>query len=327
MVTPTKDEIIERAFEMYQQKNHVISCNNPTINELKEEGTCYEARDELMRSEGSEALDYLQEMAAEAGYVLVKDKHASEYDHELPTYPINEILREGCFCVGGRGSGKSNLLKLLVAHACKIGVKVKIIDPCLAWRGFPLKTVKVRTNKKVLCELDRIYDVSRLSVLECQKFVSLMMARDFSEALALVDCGQKVDVLYVLEEAQNIIPSGALRSSNFSEVSRFVTQGRNFHLGYVCSSQRLSAVDASLIEISGVRYWGKLEGENNLRKARAWLSKYETWNLRNLNLGEFYLQVGSKVKLLQLPKFGDERKREETKLKARVSKDLYGERG
>ena len=164
---------------------------------------------------------------------------------------------------------------------------------------------KLRFRETVrLCVHFKIYNVSRLSVLETRKFVSEMMYRDFEESVKLVDNGyEPPQILYIIEDRQNVILPNSLRSLKFQEISRFVSQGRNFNLSYLASTQRLASTDTNLAEISGIKYWGKLEGENNLRKARSWLSKYQTWNLRNLDIGQFYLQSGSCVKLLRFPKF------------------------
>jgi len=213
-------------------------------------------------------------------------------------------MREGGFVVGGRGSGKSNLLKLLVTQALKTGVKVKIIDSTLTWKNFPLAKIKITRNSTITCRLNSIYDVSRLSVLETRKFVTEMMMRDFEESVILTDSGHKPNLLYVIEEVQNVILPNSLRTLKFMEISRFITQGRNFGLSYLCSTQRLASTDTNLVELSGVKFWSKLEGENNLRKARAWLNKFTVWRLRDLPVGDFYLQVGSNTKLLHLPKWG-----------------------
>ena len=277
----------------------------PTPQELKEEGYFQTAKVDLMRNQGRAALNHFEEMANENGYELVKKrKEATEYAHDLEAYPIESIMTEGAFGISARGHGKTNLMKLLTMQALKRGVKVKVIDSTLQWKRFPLKTVKVqRKTGKIVCELNRVYDVARLSVLEIRQFVSMMMERDFAEAVALTDIGRKPSLLYVIEEVQNVVLPNSLRTLKFQEISRFVTQGRNFGLSFLCSTQRLASTDANMPEISGVKFWGKLEGENNLRKARAWLPKFTVWRLRDLEVGQFYLQIGSKVKLLRLPKF------------------------
>ena len=111
-------------------------------------------------------------------------------------------------------------------------------------------------------------------------------------------------------ECQCVIMPNTLRHKKFQVISRFLTCGRNFGLSYVLSTQRLASVDVSAVELCGLRYWGKLEGERNLRKSRFWLSKFETWNLKNLKIGQFYVQVAAKIKLFQFPEY----KKEEVKV-------------
>lgn len=305
MTTPTKERIIEEAFNINARQNHNINLNTPTESELKENGTFNEARISLMQNrERHEALNYLEKMASEFGFELVKTKNMHAYAEDLEDYPIEDILKYCAFATGGRHSGKTNLLKLIVSEALRAKVEVKVFDPSLQWKTFPLKHVKVipkRINES--CSWNTIYDISRLSVLEARDYVSAMLENDLTESIHLTDISKKPKALVVLEEVQNIIPSHSLRSKKYLEISRFVTQGRNFGLSFIASTQRLASVDINLIEISGVRYWFKLEGARNLTKARYWLSKYHAWRLRQFERGRCYLQFGSRIKLLRLPKF------------------------
>jgi hypothetical protein len=221
-------------------------------------------------------------------------------------FPIDVALREGCFLAGSRGSGKTNGAKLLAAEALSEGIEVKVIDATLQWKTFPLPSIRVRRGQAVESRFNAVYDVARLGVLETRRFVSTMLAQDLEEAIHLTDMGKKPRCLVVLEECQNVLPSNTLRTLKFQDVSRFVTQGRNFGLSFVATTQRLASVDINLVELAGLRLWFKLEGHRNLSKARWWLSKYQTWNLRNLQVGQCYMQVGSNVKLLKLPLFREE---------------------
>jgi len=305
VTTPTQKEIIDEAFKINAQRNHKINLNTPTTQELKEDGTFNEARIGLMQNrEKHETLNYLEKMASEFGFELVKTKNMHAYAEDLETYPIEDILKYCCFVNGGRGSGKTNALKLIVSEALRAKVTVKVFDPSLQWKTFPLKRVKVRHERLTEnCSWNTVYDISRLSVLEARDYVSAMLENDLEESIHLTDISQKPRCLVVLEEVQNIIPSHSLRSNKYLEISRFVTQGRNFGLSFIASTQRLASVDINLVEISGVRYWFKLEGARNLTKARFWLSKYHAWRLRTFERGVCYLQCGHKIKLLRLPKF------------------------
>jgi len=299
--------IRSRAQEIEAENNLSLPHVTCEDSEMQENGSWFKAKNQLMSDENTQAtLAYLEQLANENGFELIKKK--SVYAEDLATFPLEDILKYACFVAGGRGSGKSNLLKLLVMEAIKRKVEVKVFDPSLAWKTFPLPKIRVHAeNLEVASQWNIIYDISRLSVLEARNFVMHMLSEDLKEAIALTDIERMPQSLVIIEESQNIIPSHSLRSMKFSEISRFITQGRNFGLSYVCSTQRLASVDINLIEVSGVRYWFKLEGHRNLVKARYWLDKFTTWRLRDLPCGTCYVQQGSRIKLLRTPLFNVEK--------------------
>ena len=120
--------------------------------------------------------------------------------------------------------------------------------------------------------------------------------------------GVSVKACYTLEECQNLIPNSALRTYSFQEISRFITQGRNFGLSYIASTQRLASVDSNLVEISGLKFFGKTEGDNNRRKAKVWLPKEFLEKAKDLRTGEFLQQYGSKVSLERISLFQSQTK-------------------
>jgi len=228
---------------------------------------------------------------------------------------VETILDECCFIAGGRKSGKTNLGILLVDQLLKNNVQVKVIDSSRQWLKrssvpYYVKVASARVSSYGLFAIwklpnvwDCIYDCSRLTTAQMREFVSGMMQNDFQEAVILDEQGVEVEACYVLEESQNLIPNSALRSYSFQEISRFVTQGRNFGLSYIALTQRLASVDSNLVEISGLKYFGKTEGDNNRRKAKAWLPKEYLNKARDLKTGEFIQQYGSKITLEKVPLF------------------------
>lgn len=136
-----------------------------------------------------------------------------------------------------------------------------------------------------------------------REFVNCLLSDTLDQAIEATDLGQKPKICFILEEVQNLIPSGSLRSTKNQEISRFVTQGRNFGLSYIALTQRLASVDTNLVEISGLKFFAKTEGENSLRKIKAWLPKDVTRKLRDLTVGQFYKQHGSTVELVTTKKF------------------------
>jgi len=230
-------------------------------------------------------------------------------------HTVETILDEGCFISGGRKSGKTNLGILLVDQLLRNDVQVKVIDSSRQWLKrssvpYYIKVPLSRISSYGLFAIwdspnvwDCIYDCSRLTTTQMREFVQGMMQHDFQEAVILDEQGVRVKACYVLEECQNLIPNSALRSYSFQEISRFVTQGRNFGLSYIALTQRLASVDSNLVEISGLKYFGKTEGDNNRRKAKAWLPKECLNKARDLKTGEFLQQYGSKITLEKAPLF------------------------
>lgn len=232
-------------------------------------------------------------------------------DDDVDPYDFNII---------SRNYGKTNLGILLVDQLLKNDVQVKVIDSSRQW----LKCSSVPYYIKVsLSRISRyglfaiwnlpnvwncIYDCSRLTTVQMREFVQGMMQHDFQEAVILDEQGVQVKACYILEECQNLIPNSALRSYSFQEISRFVTQGRNFGLSYIALTQRLASVDSNLVEISGLKYFGKTEGDNNRRKAKAWLPKEYLNKAKDLKTGEFLQQYGSKITFEKVPLFQSLRK-------------------
>jgi len=99
-------------------------------------------------------------------------------------------------------------------------------------------------------------------------------------------------------------------------------------------TQRLASVDSNLVEISGVKFFGKTEGDNNLRKLKAWLPKPYLQQARDLTIGEFFHQYGSKVTLEKVPLFHNvmkpqlyiERRPKKPTLIERIIKAVKGDR-
>jgi len=326
-MTPTREEIIKKARELWRQDR--LRSNQPCDlipeeTELAEEGFLVVARQELMRSESMEYRDYI---VKEYNEVVLSQKETATTQKDnpqiaKPTRPtrqaqpldydyIDAILREGCFVTGARGSGKSTLVMQIASRLMAYGVKVKVVDSSRVWLKKSALPYYVSVSSPALTKYHAvwnlpnawncIYDVSKLTVKELRAFTSGMMTIDFQDYVRLDELGFEVKACYILEECQNLVPSGSLRSGEFGEISRFVTQGRNYGLSYIAITQRLASVDTNLIEISGLHYFGKLEGENTVRKAKAWLGKEWLETVRDLDVSEFLVQYGSQIDRQRMP--------------------------
>ena len=221
-------------------------------------------------------------------------------------------MKEGCFVSGGRGSGKSTLAFWIAEKLSACQVQVKVIDGSLVW----LKNSCIPYYQRIRPENhsfahvpSTVFDVSRLSCFAMRHFVNNLLHAELEIAIALTDANRQPRVCYILEEVQNLVPNSSLRSNRFQETSRFITQGRNFGLSYIALTQRPASTDTNLVEISGLKYWGKLEGDQTIRKVKAWLpTKPYLHLIRDFKVGHFYRQVGSKIDMVQTKKFVTQRK-------------------
>ena len=218
------------------------------------------------------------------------------------------ILKEGAFVSGGRGSGKSTLGYWIAEQLISDGVAVKVIDSSLAFvknSSVPYYQ-RIRYRYQSVGDLTNgIYDFSRLSCSTMRAFTACLLEDALNVAIEATDNGIAKPQVWIFDEVQNLIPSGALRSTNDTaqSISRYISQGRNFHCGFVALSQRLASVDVNLVEISGLKFFGKTEGQNSLRKIKAWLPKDTVKELRDLQVGQFYKQRGSNIELVTTNKF------------------------
>ena len=62
-------------------------------------------------------------------------------------------------------------------------------------------------------------------------------------------------------------------------------------------SQRLARIDTKLVELSGLKFFGKTEGANTVAKAKHWISKNLLSERRDFKAGTFLRQYGSNVKV------------------------------
>ncbi|MDH5665718.1 MAG: hypothetical protein OEY10_05420, partial [Nitrosopumilus sp.] len=119
MGTPNKQQIYEKARELWYQDQHRNGCSelaqiNPEYSELLENGYVHSARTMLMSSNPN---------------VVVIEKNAKSEKEELTLddhflVDIEELLRSGCFIVGGKGTTKSNMAKIIADKLRKLGYVV-----------------------------------------------------------------------------------------------------------------------------------------------------------------------------------------------------------
>ena len=121
--------------------------------------------------------------------------------------------------------------------------------------------------------------------------------------MKLLTNGQVVNwIVYIIEEAQNIIGSSALRSRRNRFWLKAISTGRNIGLSFVFIGQRLSDISTKAVERCQGYLIGKMLGDNDLRKLRGIAGKELSWLVKDLPTGSFYYYNGQRH-LIQFPKF------------------------
>ena len=244
-----------------------------------------------------------------------------EVKYRMSDYPKTqwfntELMKlRGTAMFGNRGSGKSNLVKLLVRQLLNQNVTVKIFDPSQTHlRESDIQYYQILNSYTDLEDIrndsytSMIFDTSRLYPEEQKLFISLIMANDFQDATE----NKRVNWLrHVIEECQLVLNSTVLRSRAGQEALRWVTVGRNFKLTYLLASQRPSLVSTTAISLTGARYFGNLDEPNDLSKLKKFIRNKDILaKVPELTVGEFIVKL-SQPKIVKTPLFKPYREPEE----------------
>jgi hypothetical protein len=299
MTTPNKQEIVQKAVELWRQDR--IRANdpsfdiNPEIEELREGGYLSSAQSELMRDsashEVSEWKGYIQQIENVENF-----EKNSETDKE-DFFDVETALRSG-FCIfGNSGSGKTNLGKIVTDKLREHGVTVYVLDVSNQWHdmGFPIVHVS-RAKTDYQFNGDTVFDLSDLPIWDKVSFSDLLC-----ETLLSQHDRSQWEML-IFEECQTFIPNNALRNlKKYANILSFLTIGRNYKLRYGMISQFPSYVEKFFVRNTQLRYWGFMYEPNDYRYARQILGKENTEQLKTLKVGEFLYQNNDKIRKVKVP--------------------------
>lgn len=218
---------------------------------------------------------------------------------------IELMKKRGTAIFGNRGSGKSNLSKLLIRQLIEQNVTVKVFDPSQTHtQESDIKHYQVIRPHTDLQDVydnpyqNMIFDTSRLYPTEQKIFISLIMASDFLEAS---EVSRSNWLCHIVEECQLVLNSSVLRSKEGQEALRWVTTGRNFKLTYLIVSQRPSLVSTTAISLTGCRYFGQLDEPNDLSKLKKFIRNKEILaSVPDLKVGQFVVKM-SEPKIIDTP--------------------------
>lgn len=241
----------------------------------------------------------------------------------------HDLFKSPILCCAERGAGKSEGLKSLVKYIKEKytredgnrRVVFKCFDPSLSWWiSSPLEH-KLRVNEysirkdKIHNLNDIVFATGELTIDDRKAFIASVINIDYATRYRhIIKYGPSVLqtqplIVYIVEEAQVVLNSYALRSSSkVSDIIKdFISIGRN--IGYnehgltmIGSTQRASEVSTEVVERCHLLL-GKQKGDNNLRKIRRSTNKYVYDLIRQLPLYNFIYYNGQVTQPFQFPRY------------------------
>ena len=204
----------------------------------------------------------------------------------LPNSVLNSILKTGLVIVGAKGTGKSNAGKVLSAEIIRkqpLPIQVKIFDSCMNWRwnyeSILYQTINLETRYFYDGEKHILFDLEILDDDDVMKFMEKVIIADYyKQRERKEELGGHNDkwILYVIEEAQNILGSYSLMRKSGRKLLKMFAEGRNYGLSFILIGQRLADVSTKAIERCNGYLFGRMNGDNDIAKLRRIVGRRST---------------------------------------------------
>jgi len=226
---------------------------------------------------------------------------------------LSTIKRSGLIITGGRGQGKSNLAKVIASQIIRSNpdIQVKITDSTQSWsHGFePIEFQYINEDTLVgdiyFGERNFLYDIELVGVDDILDTITSICMSDFGlqRLFKKEDLMEDSWILYVIEEAQNVIGSYALNGKSGKGFLKLISESRNFNMNLILITQRLSDVSTKAVERCSTYAFSKMTGDNDLKKVQRICGKESgvAETLPKLGVGEFILWNGDHASKLNVP--------------------------
>jgi hypothetical protein len=294
-MTPTKEEIERKARELYA--DHCYRTNTPQLaditpelSELKENGFVSLAISELMTSEKKKYAEYMND----SGDLEVKEL--------AEVLDLNEILASGVYCSGTSGHGKSDLMMYVSDILREHDVIIIAVDSSQDWQNrssIPYVQTVQNPYQVNIPENSLIMDISLLSIAERQTFAE-NLCRLLYEHQAKTPKHLRKQYFIIFEESHVYLNEGTLRSKKFQNITRLVTEGRNFNVRFACVTQFASLISKVTMKFMRLRFFGYADEPNDLRFISGFLGSEHVKQLRNLEHGSFIHYNSGRLSLVNI---------------------------
>lgn len=293
MTTPKRDEIIEKAVELWRNdrlRSGVPSFDiTPEYQELREEGFLIAAQSELMRNPYKQYEIELDEESKDPTSIF-----DFQFDYELMTR--SNLLISGC-----NHSGKTRLSALICSLLKNLGWQVIVFDNSGVWKEISdlpfCLTITGSDNFRVDKE-SCIFDISDLTV-DGQKFFVDSVLQQVWENRSIYENSW---LLIVIEESELYCKN--LRGQLSQNIFRIMHSGRNRKVRTLCVTTDLALLDPSFTRLCLQRYHGRLGvEEGSKRKFKSYYGYEWLEETLKLELGQFLYLNDNNLKIVKAPLF------------------------
>jgi len=216
----------------------------------------------------------------------LREEYKRKLIDALPTYHIPpipdeleaEILRTGLIILGGGGTGKSTIAKLLAAHFINKqdgNVQVKIIDKVYNWvLDFePIYYQDVDSETEMADfywgEDHILYNAHFKDPDEMKALASDLVGIDYDLHFLYKRAGIMDNwVIWFTEEAHNILGRYGISGKIGKYWLTYITEGRNLNLSFVFIGRRAADISASVIENAQGYLFTKATGDRDKTKIK-----------------------------------------------------------
>lgn len=195
----------------------------------------------------------------------------------LPPNILSDILKSGWVIAGGKGTGKSNTGKVYTAEIIKNQplIQVKIFDTAsnLRWDFEPILCQEINERTRYFYDGDKhiLFDIALYDDEDILKFMEKVVRQDnLRQRARKKELGGHNDtwILYLVEEAQNIIGTHSLMRREGRRLLKLFSEGRNFGLSFIFIGQRLADISTKAVERCNGYVFGRMNGDNDLAKIK-----------------------------------------------------------
>jgi hypothetical protein len=248
---------------------------------------------------------------------------------ELNKEIIAEVLDTGLIVLGAKKAGKSNAAKVLATDIINNypNIQCRIFDTCQNWlHGFePIICQKIIEDTRYLYTEDKhvLYDIALMDIDEIMESIGAIAFYDYNRQRLLKSVGQLENkwIVYVIEEAQNILGNYSLMKKSGKLWLKVISEARNFNMAFIMIGQRAADISAKAVERAQGYLFGRAGGDNDKKKIgrivgnatiKEELRKAKWIRVQGdkivdivpkLNLGEFVYFNGNSGRVIQFPEY------------------------